>query len=101
MELTQLSAVIFAVGVALAVAIALWRGRVRRLSRENPEARYRRDVAALKRRRPNLATGSSSDDVWEAGASGSSHSRAKQAATWVALGAMGGCGGCGGCGCGG
>ena len=37
MQLTQLSAVIVAVGVALAVAVVVWRGRVRRLNRENPK----------------------------------------------------------------
>ena len=44
---TQLSAVIVAVGVALAVAVVVWRGRVRRLNRENPEARCRRDIQTL------------------------------------------------------
>jgi hypothetical protein len=102
MQLTQLSAVIVVVGVALAVSAVVWRGRVRRLHRENPEARCRRDIQALKRRRQNLVTGSSSEDIWDAGApSESSPSRAKKAATWVTLGAVGGCGGCGGCGCGG
>jgi hypothetical protein len=103
MQLTQLSAVIVAVGVTLAVAVVVCRGRVRRLNSANPEARCRRDIRALKRRRQNLVTGPSSEDVWEAGApSGDApHSRAKKAATWVALGAVSGCGGCGGCGCGG
>ena len=102
MELSQLSAVIVAVGGALAVAIVVWRGRVRPLNRENPEARCRRDIAALKRRRQNFVAGAGSDDVWDAGTtSDAPHSRAKKAATWVALGAVGGCGGCGGCGCGG
>lgn len=101
--MTQLSAVIVAVGVALAVAVVVWRGRVRRPNRENPEARCRRAIQALKRRRENLVTGPSSEDIWDAGApSDASPSRAKKAATWVALGAVGGgCGGCGGCGCGG
>jgi hypothetical protein len=99
MQSTQLSAVIVAVGVALAVAAVLWRGRVRRQHRENPEARCRRDIQALKRRRQNLVTGPSSEDVWDAGApSDATSSRAKKAATWVALGAVGGCGSCGGCG---
>jgi hypothetical protein len=102
MQLTQLSAVIVAVGVALAVAVVVWRGRVQRLNRENPEARCRRDIQALKRRRQNLITRPGSEDVWDAGAPPDApHSRAKTAATWVALGAVGGCGGCGGCGCGG
>jgi hypothetical protein len=102
MQLTQLSAVIVAVGVALAVAAVVWRGRVRRLHRENPEARCRRDIQALKHRRQKLVTGPSSEDVWDAGApSDPPHSRTKKAATWVAMGAVGGCGGCGGCGCGG
>ena len=102
MQMTQLSAVIVAVGVALAVAVVVWRGRVRRPNRENPEARCRRDIQALKRRRENPVTGPSSEDIWDAGArSDASPSRGKKAATWVALGAVGGCGGCGGCGCGG
>jgi len=102
MQLRQLSAVIVAVGVALAVAVVVWRGRVRRLSRENPEARYRQNIQALKRRRRIPVTGLRSEDVWEAGApSDAPHSRAKKATAWVAMGAVGGCGGCGGCGCGG
>ena len=101
MQLTQLSAVIVAVGVALAVAVMVWRWRVHRRNRENPEARYRQNVQALKRRRIP-ATGLRSEDVWEAGApSEAPHSRAKKATAWVAMGAVGGCGGCGGCGCGG
>ena len=100
--MTQLSAVIIALGVALALAVVVWRGRVRRLNRENPEARYRRDIQALKRRRRNPVTGLRSEDVWEAGVpSDAPHSRAKKAAAWVALSSVGGCGGCGGCGCGG
>jgi hypothetical protein len=51
MQWTQLSAVIVPLGVALAVAAVVWRGRVRRRHRENPEARCRRDIQALKRRR--------------------------------------------------
>lgn len=108
MQLIQLSAVIIALCVALALAVVVWRGRVRRLNRENPEARYRRDIQALKRRRRNPVTGLRSEDVWEAGVpSDAPHSRAKKAAAWVALssvggcGCGGGCGGCGGCGCGG
>ena len=99
MQLTQPSAVIVAVVVALAVAVVVWRWRVRR---ENPEARYRQNIQALKRRRRIPVTGLRSEDVWEAGApSDVPHSRAKKATAWVALGAVGGCGGCGGCGCGG
>jgi len=102
MQLTQLSAVIVAVGVALAVAVVVWRGQVRHGSRENPQARYRRNIQALKRGRPIPVTGLRSDDVWEAGAlPDAPHSRAKKATAWVAMGAVGGCGGCGGCGCGG
>jgi hypothetical protein len=97
MQLTQLSAVIVALGVALAVAAVVWRGRVRH--GENPEARCRRDIQALKRRRHNLVTGPTSDDIWDAGVSSdASPSRAKKTATWVTMGAVGGCGGCGGCG---
>jgi hypothetical protein len=47
--LIQLIAVL---GVALAVAVVVWRGRVRRLNCRGPEARYRRDIQALKHRRP-------------------------------------------------
>ena len=105
MQLTQLGAVIIALGVALALgvlAFLAWRGRIRRLNRENPEARYRRDVEALKRRRRIPPAGLSSEDVWSAGAApGAPYSRSKKAAAWVALGSVGGCGGCGGCGCGG
>jgi hypothetical protein len=94
--------VIVAVGVALAVAVLVWRWRVRRLNRENPEARYRQNIQALKRRRPIPVTGLRSEDVWEAGApSDAPQSRAKKATAWVTAGAAGGCGGCGGCGCGG
>jgi hypothetical protein len=102
---TQLGAVIIALGVALAlaaVALLAWCGRVRRLNRENPEARYRSDIQALKRRRQTSVKDLRSDDVWSAGAaSESSYSRSKKAAAWVALESIGGCGGCGGCGCGG
>jgi hypothetical protein len=99
MQLTQLSAVIVVVGVALAVAVAAWRRGVRRI---NPEARYRQNIQALKRRGRTTVRAVGSDDVWEAGAqSDAPHSRAKKATTWVTLGAVGGCGGCGGCGCGG
>jgi hypothetical protein len=102
---TQTSAVIIALGAGLAlvtVATLAWRGRLRRLHRENPEARYRKDIQALKRRHPISVTELRSDDVWSAGAaSDSSYSKPKKAAAWVALGAVGGCGGCGGCGCGG
>jgi hypothetical protein len=105
MQVTQLSAATIALGVALALAVLVmlvWRGRVRRLSRECPEARYRRNIQALRRRRRIPVTGLRSEDVWEAGApSDVPHSRAKKATAWVAMGAVGGCGGCGGCGCGG
>jgi hypothetical protein len=102
MQLTQLSSVIVALSVALAVAVLLWRRRVRRLNRENPERQYRRDIQALQRLRRTRLTERSSDEVWSAGAAADPpHSRAKKAATWVAVGTLGGCGGCGGCGCGG
>jgi uncharacterized membrane protein YccC len=104
MQLTQLSAVSIALGVVLALAMLVmlvWRGRVRRLNGDDPEARCRRDIEALKRRHQTRASGVRSD-IWEAGAPADpSHSRSKKAATWVALGSVGGCGGCGGCGCGG
>jgi Tfp pilus assembly protein PilE len=99
MQPTQLIAVVIALGVVLAMAVAVWRGRVRRRDRANPQARYQRDIQALKRqRRPS--TGPEADDIWEAG---STHSRSKKATTWVTLGSVGcggcaGCGGCGGCG---
>jgi hypothetical protein len=98
MQLTQL---IVALGVVLAVAVLVWRGRVRRLNREGPEAQCRRDIQALRRRRRIRVTERGSDDVWSAGAAADPpHSRGKKAATWVAVGSMGcaGCGGCGGCG---
>jgi hypothetical protein len=102
MQLTQLSALIVALGVALAVAVLVWRGRDRRLNRESPETQCRRDIEALRRRRRIRVMEHSSDDVWSAGAAADPpHSRAKRATTWVAVGALGGCGGCGGCGCGG
>lgn len=94
---TQLTAVVIALGVVLAMAVAVWRGRVRRRDRANPRARYQRDVQALKRQRRPITGPGADDDVWEAG---TTHSRAKKAATWVTLGSVG-CGGCGGCGCGG
>jgi hypothetical protein len=103
MQLTQLSAVIIVLGLALAVLA--WRWRVRRVNRANPQARYRNDIRALKHRPRMPATALRSDDIWSAGAaSDSAHSKSKQTAAWVTLGAVGGwggCGGCGGCGCGG
>jgi hypothetical protein len=102
MHMTQLSALIVALGVALAVAVLMWRGRVRRLNRESPETQCRRDIEALRRRRRTRVTERSSDEVWRAGAaSDPPHSRGKKAATWVTVGTLGGWGGCGGCGCGG
>jgi hypothetical protein len=102
---TQVGAVIIALCLGLGlvtVATLAWRGRLHRLRRENSEARYRKDIQALKRRHPILVAEFRSDDVWSAGAaSDSSYSKSKKAAAWVALGAAGGCGGCGGCGCGG
>jgi hypothetical protein len=102
---TQTTAAIIALGAGLAlvtVATLVWRSRLRRLHRVNPEARYRKDIQALKRRHPVSVTELRSDDVWSAGAaSGSSYSKSKKAAAWLAAGAVGGCGGCGGCGCGG
>ncbi len=56
-QLTQLSAVSIALGVVLALAVLVilaWRGRVRRLNREKPEAQYRRDIQALKRQWTSL-----------------------------------------------
>jgi membrane protein implicated in regulation of membrane protease activity len=100
MQLTQLSSVIVALSVALAVAGLLWRRRVRRLNRESPERQYRRDIQALQRLHRTRVTERSSDDLWSAAAD-PPHSRAKKAATWVAVGTLDGCGGCGGCGCGG
>jgi hypothetical protein len=106
MQLTQLTAVITALGVTLALSVLVmlvWRGRVRRLNGENPQERYRRDILALQRGRSTRATGCRSGDVWSAGAAPDSpHSRAKKAGATLATGlAAGGCGGCGGCGCGG
>ena len=106
MQLTELSAVLIALGVVLALAalvMLVWRGRVRRLNGENPEERYRRDIRAVRRGRQIRARGRRSGDVWSAGAaSDSPHSRAKKAGATLATGlAVGGCGGCGGCGCGG
>jgi len=104
MQVTQLGAVFIALGAALALAVLVvlvWRGRVRRLNGENPEARCRRDIQALRRGHRTRGSGLRSEDVWEAGApSDAPHSRAKKAVTWVAVGSVG-CGGCGGCGCGG
>src|ERR1700752_4026282 len=102
MELTHLSAAIIWLGVALAVLV--WRRRVRRLNGENLEGRCRRDIQTLRREHRIRVTGRrSAEDVWSAGAAASepAHSRAKTAATWVVRGSVGGCGGCGGCGCGG
>jgi hypothetical protein len=103
MQLTQLGAVIVALGVVLALAVVVWRGRARRLNRENPQERYRRDIEALQRRRRIPMTGVRTEDVWEAGAAqGTQHSRAKKAGATLTAGLIGGCGGgCGGCGCGG
>jgi hypothetical protein len=102
MQLTQLGVVVIVLSVALALAVLASRGRVRRLNRANPEARYRSDIQYLKRRPKAPVKASSSEDIWSAGAApDSSHSRSKKAAAWVTLGAVGGCGGCGGCGCGG
>ena len=103
--MTQPTAVIVALGVVLALAVLVmlvWRGRVRRLNGKRAEARFRRDIRALRRVRPTRATGLRADDVWSAGAdSAPASSRSKKAAAWVALGSLGSCGGCGGCGCGG
>jgi hypothetical protein len=102
MHLTQLSVVIIALGVALALAVLVWRGRVRRLNSENPAERCRRDIQAMRRGREIRVTERRSGDVWSARAeSDPAQSRAKKATAWVALGSTGGCGGCGGCGCGG
>ncbi|HZN83833.1 MAG TPA: hypothetical protein VFC01_29745 [Mycobacterium sp.] len=98
--MTQLVIVAMAVGVGLVVAMLAWRAR--RLQRDDPEARYRKDIQALKRRNWTESTRVYSDDIWSAGAvPDSPYSKSKKAAAWVALGAVGGCGGCGGCGCGG
>jgi hypothetical protein len=100
--LTQLSVVIIALGVALALAVLVWRGGVRRLNSANPEERCRRDIQAMRRGREIRVTERGSGDVWSAGAeSDPAQSRAKKATAWVALGSTAGCGGCGGCGCGG
>ena len=106
MRSTELSAVLIAAGVVLALAVLallVWRGRVRRLNGGNPEEQYRRDIQAVRRERRIWARGRRSGDVWSAGAaSDSPHSRAKKAGATLATGlAVGGCGGCGGCGCGG
>ena len=81
MQLTELSPVLIALGVALALTalvmlVSRWQAR------------------RLKQRRAG--------DVWSAGtAPDSSHSRAKKAGATLATGLAAGCGGCGGCGCGG
>jgi hypothetical protein len=96
----QLGALIIALGVALAVLVAVaWRRHVRRLNDENPEERYRRDCEALRRQRETRVTARQSEEVWAAGTDGSP-SRGKQAVAWVTIASVG-CGGCGGCGCGG
>jgi hypothetical protein len=46
-QMTQLVIVAMAVGVGLVVAILAWRAR--RLQRDDPEARYRKNIQALKR----------------------------------------------------
>ena len=66
MQLTQLGVVITA--LALALAVLVWRGRIRRLNGENPEDRYRRDIHAVRRGRKIRAAERSSGDVWSAGA---------------------------------
>jgi hypothetical protein len=104
MELPQLFVV--AVGVALALgvpAMLVRRLRGRRLNGEYLQARYRRDVRAMRARTIRVA-GRRSDDVWSAGAapdSPHSNSKGKKAVAYVAMASTGGCGGCGGCGCGG
>lgn len=97
----QLGALIIALGVALAVLVAVaWRRHVRRLNDETAEERYRRDCQAFRRERETRVTArQSGDDVWAAGTDGSP-SRGKQAVAWVTIASVG-CGGCGGCGCGG
>ena len=99
MQVTQLGAVTIALGVVLALAVLamlVWRWRSRDLNGENPEARCRRDIHALRHGHRPPSSALRSDDVWEAGApSDPPHSRAKKAVTWVAAGTVGGCGGCG------
>ena len=98
---TQVGVVIVGVVVALALAVLVWRGRVRRLNGENPEERYRRDIQAVRRARKSRVTNHGTGDVWSAGAeSAGPQSRAKKATAWAVIGSVG-CGGCGGCGCGG
>jgi hypothetical protein len=100
MQLTQLSAVIIV--LVLALPVLAWAWRVRFLNRATPEARYHNDIRALKHRPRMPGTELRSDDIWSAGsAPDSAYSKSNQAAAWAALGAVGGCGGCGGCGCGG
>jgi uncharacterized membrane protein YccC len=93
-----------ALGVALAVVI-IWLGRAWTRRARNPEARCRRDIAALRRTDQTRDVDSGSEHVWSAGAgtdADPAQSRAKKTTAWVATGAAGGgCGGCGGCGCGG
>lgn len=104
MELPQLF--VIAVGAALALgvpAMLVRRLRGRRLNGEYLQARYRRDVRAMRARTIRVA-GRRSDDVWSAGAapdSPHSNSKGKKAVAYVAMASTGGCGGCGGCGCGG
>lgn len=99
MELTQPSVVLIALGVAVAIALLVWRGRQRRPTGEDAEARYRRDAQALRRGRKVRLAGAGYGDVWSAGAeSDGPQSRAKKTTAWVAIGSTGGCGGCGGCG---
>jgi hypothetical protein len=97
----QLGALIIALGVALAVLVAVaWRRHLRRLNDETPQERYRRDCQAFRREREARVTARPSEEVWAAGTDGSP-SRGKQAVAWVTIASIGGCGGCGGCGCGG
>ncbi|MGV0815266.1 hypothetical protein ABQF34_25190 [Mycolicibacterium boenickei] len=100
MEITHLTVVFLALALVLANAMAVWLRRVRRLSRENPEAQCRREIQALRGESRTRASASRARDVWEAGAAPSEHSGYKKAVAWVTIGSLG-CGGCGGCGCGG
>ena len=98
--MTHLVIIALAVGAGLVVAMLVWRAR--RLHKENPEAQYRKDIQALKRRNRSAVARVDSEVIWSAGAAPDSpYSKSKKAAAWVAMGAVGGCGGCGGCGCGG
>ena len=105
MQSTELSAVLIALGVVLALAVLVtlvWRAWVHRLNGENPEERYRRDIWAVRRERRIRATGRRSGDVWSAGAASDPAFAGQEAGATLATGlAVGGCGGCGGCGCGG